>query len=268
MKQVSERGAEGSVGRGLGRPWAVLSLVKTLWQKFWHDADQIPALAWRRWAETLLIGLGVGALLMAGLTRYAQSAESTWLGAWDERTLLTVAQGAPISFAKSITWESPGNLLIALPLVLIFLGIMTWRSKPLIVATTAAAYGLQFALVWIGWGLWHRERPKLIADGIAASSLHSFPSGHTVIVVAVYGFMAYLWLRAAPGWLERVIVLGVYGVFAFQVITARLVLGAHWPSDVIAGLILGAVWLIAVIAAFHRAQGVCRRLRAAASLRQ
>lgn len=261
VKQVSGRRAAGGVGGGFWGRWATVRLVKTLWAKFWHDADQIPALAWRRWAETLLIGLGTGAILMAGITRYAQAAEGTWLKAWDERTLPVVAQSAPLSFAKSITWESPGNLLIALPLVLIFIGIMVWRSKPLIAATTAAAYVLQFALVWVGWGLWHRERPSLIADGIAASSLHSFPSGHTVIVVTVYGFMAYLWLRAASNWLERAIVLGVYGVFAFRIVTARLVLGAHWPSDVVAGLILGFVWLIAVITAFNRAEGITRRLR-------
>ncbi|HEY9736771.1 MAG TPA: phosphatase PAP2 family protein [Trichocoleus sp.] len=261
MKQVSSTGVSGTRVSGIGGRWTSWGLIKTLWTKFWRDAHQVPSLAWRRWAETLLIGLGLGATLVAGITRYAQTAETAWLKAWDERWLPIAAESAPLSFAKSITWESPGNLLIALPLVLVFIGIMVWRSKPLIAATTAAAYVLQFALVWVGWGLWHRQRPQLIADGIAASSLHSFPSGHTVIVVAVYGFMAYLWLRAASNWLERATVLGVYGVFAFRIITARLVLGAHWPSDVVAGLILGLFWLVVVITAFNRAEGMTRRAR-------
>ena len=38
---------------------------------------------------------------------------------------------------------------------------------------------------------------KLIGDGIAAPGLHSFPSGHAALCVAVYGFLAYLWIRSS-----------------------------------------------------------------------
>ncbi|MBF2026225.1 MAG: hypothetical protein IGS48_05590 [Oscillatoriales cyanobacterium C42_A2020_001] len=46
------------------------------------------------------------------------------------------------------------------------------------VSVMVAAYGLQFAFVWIGWGYWNRDRPSLIANGIAASGLHycNYPS--------------------------------------------------------------------------------------------
>lgn len=233
--------------------WASLRLVKQLWQQFWQQARQLPAAAWRRWASTLALGLGGVAPISFGLTRYAQAAEPQWLRAWDETWLLKLSKAAPITFAKAITWESPGNLLIALPILLAFVGLMVWRSRPLIAATTLAAYGLQFALVWIGWGLWPRQRPDLIASGIAASSLHSFPSGHTVLVLSVYGFMAYLWLRAACSWIERLAVLLGFIGFASLVIIARLVLGAHWPSDVLAGLIIGGLWLGVVISAFEQA---------------
>lgn len=92
-----------------------------------------------------------------------------------------LAQALPLSFSRAITWESPGNLLGMVPVVVAFIGIMVARSQPLL----AAAYGLQFALVWIGWGYWNRDRPDMIADGVAASGLHSFPSGHAVVVIAV-----------------------------------------------------------------------------------
>jgi membrane-associated phospholipid phosphatase len=233
--------------------WVSIRLVKRLWQQFWQEARQLPAAAWRRWAGTLALGLGGVAPVAFGLTRYAQAAEQSWLRAWDEAWLVRIAEAAPITFAKAITWESPGNLLIALPILLAFAGLMVWRSRPLIAATTLAAYVLQFALVWIGWGLWPRQRPALIAEGIAASSLHSFPSGHTVLVLSVYGFVAYLWLRAAASWIEQLgVLLGFVG-FASLVIVARLVLGAHWPSDVLAGLIIGGLWLGVVIIAFEHA---------------
>lgn len=80
-----------------------------------------------------------------------------------------------------------------------------------------------------------RPRPftvhKEIAQGVAILDQYSFPSGHTLhavtfaIVSAVY-FPSLSWL---------------VGSFAALVALSRLVLGVHYPTDVIAGVILGAL---------------------------
>ena len=89
-------------------------------------------------------------------------------------------------------------------------------------------------LVWIGWGYWNRNRPDLIADGVAASGLHSFPSGHIVVVITVYGLLTYLWCRASPSQMERAIIVLTMTLWIGLITSSRLVLGAHWPSDIIA----------------------------------
>ncbi len=38
------------------------------------------------------------------------------------------------------------------------------------------SYELKLAIVWIGWGYGNRDHPDLMADGVAAPGLHSFPS--------------------------------------------------------------------------------------------
>lgn len=79
-----------------------------------------------------------------------------------------------------------------------------------------------------------RERPYLSLAGIVAGTQpldrYSFPSGHTLHAVsftllAVHSFPELAWL-CVP--------------FAGMVAASRVVLGLHYPSDVLAGAVIGA----------------------------
>ena len=234
--------------------WLIARTAKNVWQRFSASAKAIPSKAWQQWLVTLFVGLAVCALVMAIATRWAMNNPS--LQAWDEKTLLTVVENFPMSFDKGVTWQSPGNLVGMLPVAIAVAALTSWFSQPLIAATTVSAYILQFAIVWIGWGLWNRDRPEAIADGLAAPGLHSFPSGHSVVVTVVYGFLFYLWFRESRSWLERLIVIVFALTWVGLISMSRLVLGAHWPSDVIAGLAIALLWLIFVILAYSRAQKI------------
>ena len=80
-----------------------------------------------------------------------------------------------------------------------------------------------------------RPRPftvhKEIAQGVAILDQYSFPSGHTLhaVTFAVVASIYFPWLS----W--------PVGGFAALVALSRLVLGVHYPTDVIAGAILGAL---------------------------
>ncbi|MGF1570085.1 MAG: phosphatase PAP2 family protein [Nodosilinea sp.] len=227
--------------------WVTVQTLRAGWYKFWQDSQKISKSVWQRWAVLLGLGFGLCALAMLGLTITAKAQIDHGLQIWDARWLLVLAEALPLSFSKAITWESPGNMIVMLPVVVVFIGYMVARAQPLLAATMMAAYGLQFALVWIGWGYWNRDRPALIADGMAASGLHSFPSGHTVVVITVYGLLAYLWARASRNWVERCLIILAMVFWIGMVISSRLVLGAHWPSDVIVGVVIGVAWLATVI---------------------
>ena len=78
-----------------------------------------------------------------------------------------------------------------------------------------------------------------------SSAANSFPSGHMMRTVIVYGLLAFVIRRLSTS--PRIRTLAVAGAVVIIVLMAfdRLYLDVHWESDVIGGLVLGAIALLA-----------------------
>ena len=101
-----------------------------------------------------------------------------------------------------------------------------------------------------------RPSPELVR---VASEVHggSFPSGHVLTIVAIFGFVVFLaYARLQPSW-QRTLILIAFGLPIAVVGVARIYAGHHWPSDVLGGYMLGGMWLAVVVHLYRR------RLRAA-----
>ena len=99
-----------------------------------------------------------------------------------------------------------------------------------------------------------RLRPAQVEGYLAAPGL-SFPSGHSSGAVVAYGMAAYLALRLLPArWHLPAWLLAV--ALAFSVGASRVVLQAHFASDVLAGLASGSAWLALCISGVIVAQRV------------
>jgi len=69
-----------------------------------------------------------------------------------------------------------------------------------------------------------------------------FPSGHSHTAVLLYGLLFYLlWphLRSAPA---RILAAVVTVFIALLIGFARLYMGAHYPTDILAGYAFGLFW--------------------------
>ena len=95
-----------------------------------------------------------------------------------------------------------------------------------------------------------RPRPEATAADtaikVAAANIggSSFPSGHVLNYLGVYGFFAFLvhtWVR--PKTARRAIV-GFLGSFLALVGPSRVYLGHHWLTDVSASYVLGTSYLV------------------------
>lgn len=79
-----------------------------------------------------------------------------------------------------------------------------------------------------------RPRP----DGCSLSSF-SFPSGHSVFTMCFCGILIYLIHKYVRSDFWRNLLIIAFGLWIFMMGVSRLWLGAHFPSDVIAGMFLG-----------------------------
>lgn len=109
---------------------------------------------------------------------------------------------------------------------------------------------------------WVFNRPRPTDDNhltsIADWSL-SYPSGHSMLSIAFYGFLIYMTFK----YIDRTgLKWGLTILFIFLILsigTSRVYLGVHYPSDVVAGYVAGLLWLAICIAAirtmnFYRAR--------------
>lgn len=201
------------------------------------------------WGRTLALGWLATAALMLALVWIARAT----IG--DESALFHQLLGhVPLSFHASIWAETPGNSIFLIPVVAVSAIVAVRHGRPLRALSLLAAFALIDTIVLLGWLSWDRPRPTLVLDGIAAPGFKSFPSGHVAQTIAVYGLLCAFWIEAATQRIERICAVLLCAVLVIVVGLARLVLGTHWPSDLLAGAVVGAAWLGAIVVALRRAE--------------
>jgi membrane-associated phospholipid phosphatase len=89
-----------------------------------------------------------------------------------------------------------------------------------------------------------RDRPALV-PALADPYGSSFPSGHAMQSVAVYGvLLAIVAPQLAPR--ARRVASGLVAAFVAGIAISRVMLGVHYVSDITAGVVLGVIWLTVV----------------------
>lgn len=85
-----------------------------------------------------------------------------------------------------------------------------------------------------------KPRPELWPRLIAETSF-SFPSGHAVGAMVVYGFLAYILTKQLSH--LKIYIWTIASVLILAIGLSRLYLGVHYPTDIIAGYGIGILWL-------------------------
>jgi undecaprenyl-diphosphatase len=144
-------------------------------------------------------------------------------------------------------------------MIVIIAGLFLWlnqhkHSAILLMAATLGG-GVLDNLLKIGF---NRPRPQIFKWGTYAVS-SSFPSGHAMSSVIVYGTVAYLAARLQQNVASRILTLTFAAVMIVLICTSRMYLGVHYPSDVIAGVIIGLAWAGFCMAVLEAAQLYAKR---------
>ena len=220
------------------------ALIKD-WQSL--DDDYV-----RTWFKRLIIGIVLMFGLLLALVFTVRWLDQSGRLAWEQAWLEGLLEWSSFTIWQAIWMNSFGHTYLFILLVVMVAVLLIKDHKPLLAVTFGGSYLGSGFFVTIGWRIWNRVRPELVLDGIIIPDLHSFPSGHTAQSVAVFGFVAYIWSLYARHTAEKVGAWIVAGLIMGSVILGRLLLGAHWPSDIVGGFILGAAWLAVLIWTLRR----------------
>lgn len=208
--------------------------------KFWFTSVH-PRIA------SLIATIGISGLATCLLIIYllAQLSEEVWekeVFAFDENILLWIHRFShPILDTIMLNITKLGNPTVVVTITIITFGILWWkqyRQEATIFGIHASggvilSYGLKFTF--------SKSRPQLWEQLIKETSF-SYPSGHALGSMVLYGFIAYLLASHYPKFAKIIyifalILIGTIGL-------SRLYLGVHWPTDIIAGYGVGYLWVI------------------------
>ncbi|SDU88495.1 undecaprenyl-diphosphatase [Microlunatus sagamiharensis] len=141
-----------------------------------------------------------------------------------------------------------GMPLIAVAAILLL--ALTRRSWTPVILVAGAGVG-SLLMTIAGKDIIGRSRPPLVDAVPPFEHSPSFPSGHSLNATVVAGVVGYLLWLHRHAVLAKIACVVVPVVLAVVVGLTRVLLGAHWFTDVLAAWLLGAGWLAVVVTA-HR----------------
>ena len=138
---------------------------------------------------------------------------------------------------KIITFLGSALSIILLTVLLIIV-VKGKRNKILILINVIVTTLLNQLLK----NVFQRGRP---IDSIIEESGYSFPSGHSMVSMAFYGFLIYLVYKSNIKY--KGLFVGLLSVLIVLIGISRIYLGVHYPTDVIGGFTLSLSYLLLFI---------------------
>src|ERR671917_458739 len=127
------------------------------------------------------------------------------------------------------------------------------RRRWLHLGTWLAAVVGSAALNQLLKALFGRPRPYFEHPLVLETS-YSFPSGHAMESLVLYGMVAYFAVLTLRTWRSRTAVVFGAALLVLLIGFSRMYLGVHYFSDVVAGYAAGGVWLSTCITAMEFAR--------------
>ena len=141
------------------------------------------------------------------------------------------------NFMKVITLFGSAYVIVPCCIILLF-ALKNKKNKILMTSNLVIITLLNQLLKRV----FRRLRP---INGIISESGYSFPSGHSMVSMAFYGFLIYLLYKS--NFKYKNIFIGLLIVLILLIGISRIYLGVHYPTDVFGGFLLSISYLLLFI---------------------
>ena len=142
--------------------------------------------------------------------------------------------------AKLITNFGGALVLIGTTIVLV-ISIKNRRIGLSIMANLGIITGLNLLLKQIV------QRPRPTEYRIVNETGYSFPSGHSMVSMAFYGFLIYLIYKYVKNQYLKIGLITFLSILIISIGISRIYLGVHYTSDVMAGFCISVSYLVLYI---------------------
>ena len=151
---------------------------------------------------------------------------------------------------EAMLWVSAvsGPSIVSVYAGVLLLAFLIGRQWKTALAVALVVYG-GLALNVAVKHLVHRARPDA-GDALRTLATFSYPSGHAA-AVTVFGGCLMLLLAERGSLRSRCAARGAIAIWIVLVMSSRVYLGAHYPSDVLGGVLEGVAWVLLVTAALE-----------------
>lgn len=186
--------------------------------------------------------LGISSLILYFLVRMTGEVLEKEVFSFDESILLKIHQLAnPVLDQLMLSITKIGDPGTVVPITLSIFALLLWKRYYLEAKLFALdAFGGAF-FSYVLKLTFQKPRPRLWPQ-IITETTYSYPSGHAIGSIVLYGFLSYLLARIYPDYAKA-----FYGIAVALILSigfSRLYLGVHWPTDILAGYSIGFLWVL------------------------
>jgi len=196
-----------------------------------------------------LAGLVMSIIVMLLMAKVHEEIAQPFLEHVDQAVMQAVhADDTPALTGLAFTLTFIGSPSALIPLVTIA-AIVLWKVRLrhdavlLVVAIGGAA------LIDTVLKLHFRRIRPTVPWALVTEHSFSFPSGHSVGAVVLYGTITYLIWNHLHDFAQRTAVIASALLLIAGIGLSRVYIGVHYPTDVAAGYLVGLLWLLTLIGA-------------------